>query len=279
MNNKIYPSLWFNGNAKEVAQFYCETFPETSIKGENHFVLTLEMSGQKLMLINGGPEFTINPSISFYMEIESESDFDLIWGKLIEGGSTLMPLDRYDWSPKYGWLQDKYGVNWQLTLGKSGHIHQTFVPVLMFTSTQNGNAEKAIEHYSSIFHEASTLGILRYQNEAGETNGNVKHAQFSLNQFQFMAMDSSLFHDFCFNEAISLVVECDTQHEINHYWDRLSAVPEAEQCGWLKDQFGISWQIIPAILQDLMNDPEKAPRVSRAFMMMKKFDIEKLINA
>lgn len=279
MNNKIYPALWFNRNAKEAAQFYCATFPETSISAENHFVLTLEISGQKLMLINGGPEFSINPSISFYMEIENETTFDQIYGKLIKGGTELMPLDQYDWSPKYGWLQDQFGVNWQLSLGKSGYIHQTFVPVLMFTGSQNGKAEKAIAYYSTFFKDANTLGILRYQNEANEIDGHVKHAQFSLNNFQFMAMDSSLFHDFSFNEAVSLVVECDTQHEIDHHWDRLSAVPEAEQCGWLKDQFGISWQIIPAILQDLMNDPEKAPRVSRAFMMMKKFDIEKLLDA
>ena len=92
-------------------------------------------------------------------------------------------------------------------------------------------------------------------------------------------MDSSFPHMFSFNEAISFVVECETQEEIDYYWEKLSAVPEAEQCGWLKDQFGVSWQIIPAILEQLMSDPSRSQRVVNAFLQMKKFDIEKLINA
>ena len=81
------------------------------------------------------------------------------------------------------------------------------------------------------------------------------------------------------NEAISFVVECKTQEEIDYYWEKLSAVPEAEQCGWLKDRFGVSWQVIPEILSELMGDPERAPRVINAFMQMKKFNIEKLLSA
>jgi predicted 3-demethylubiquinone-9 3-methyltransferase (glyoxalase superfamily) len=94
-----------------------------------------------------------------------------------------------------------------------------------------------------------------------------------------MAMDSSLDHAFGFNEAVSLVVQCETQDKIDYYWKKLSAVPEAEQCGWLKDQFGVSWQIVPAILEKLISDPTRSEQVVDAFMKMKKFDIETLLNA
>ena len=94
-----------------------------------------------------------------------------------------------------------------------------------------------------------------------------------------MAMDSSWPHEFSFNGAISFVVECETQEEIDHFREKPSAVPEAEQCSWLKDQFGVSWQIVPAILEKLMSDPSRSQRVINAFLQMKKFDIEKLVNA
>jgi predicted 3-demethylubiquinone-9 3-methyltransferase (glyoxalase superfamily) len=92
-------------------------------------------------------------------------------------------------------------------------------------------------------------------------------------------MDGPGEHAFAFNEAVSFVVDCKDQEEIDYYWNKLTEGGQESQCGWLKDQFGISWQIVPAILGKLMSDPEKAPRVMQAFMQMKKFDIEKLIQA
>ena len=279
MNNPIYPALWFNGIAREAAEFYCSVFPNTTIKMENQFMVTIEISGQKFIFINGGPEFTINPSISFFVVCETEQELDHAWEMMLNGGSVLMPLNKYEWSEKYGWLEDKYGANWQLSLGKMETTGQKITPTLMFSGNQNGNAEKAIQFYTSVFNNASVVGILRYDNDPNEINGHVKHAQFKLDKTVFMAMDSSLPHRFSFNEAISFVVECETQHEIDHYWEKLSAVPEAEACGWLKDQFGVSWQIIPTVLQELMNDRERAPRIIQAFMSMKKFNIEKILDA
>ena len=149
----------------------------------------------------------------------------------------------------------------------------------MFTHQYAGKAEQAIQYYTTVFKDSSVVGIMRYTAEDPDVEGTVKHAQFTLEKQVFMAMDSSLSHRFAFNEAISLVVECETQEEIDYYWDKLSAVPEAEQCGWLKDQFGISWQIVPKILKQLMSDPAKSERVVNAFMKMKKFDIAKLLEA
>jgi predicted 3-demethylubiquinone-9 3-methyltransferase (glyoxalase superfamily) len=140
MKNVIYPCLWFNGNAREAAEFYCSVFENTTITSDNQMVVMIESRGQKFMCLNGGPEYK-------------------------------------------------------------------------------------------------------------------------------------------FNEAVSFVVECDSQEEIDYYWERLTEGGEEVQCGWLKDKFGVSWQIVPAILGELMSDPSRSERVVNAFLKMKKFDIGKLLSA
>lgn len=279
MKNTIYPCLWFDGKAKEAAEFYCSVFNDSVITDQNPIVVIFESAGQKFMCLNGGPQFTFTPSISFFVVCETEAEIDKAWTSLLEGGSVLMPLDKYEWSAKYGWLQDRFGVNWQLSFGKLEDVGQKFAPVFMFTGDQNGKAEQAFQFYTSVFDNSSIRGVLRYNKGENEVEGAVKHAQFNLGKQVFMAMDSSLPHHFNFSEAISFVVDCETQEEIDYYWDKLSAVPEAEQCGWLKDQFGVSWQIVPNILGKLMSDPSKSERVIQAFLQMKKFEIDKLINA
>lgn len=276
MTNSIYPCLWFNGQARAAAEFYCSVFKNSKITTDSGIVVTFESSGQKFMCLNGGPKFTPNPTTSFFVVCETEKEVDDAWKKLLQGGSELMPLDKYDWSEKYGWVQDKFGINWQLAYGKLQDVGQKFSPTLMFSGTQHGNAEQAVKFYTSVFDDSSVTGILKYTANDGDIEGTVKHAQFKLGKHVFMAIDSSTHHGSGFSEAISFVVECKTQKEIDYYWEKLSAVPEAEQCGWLKDKFDVSWQIVPSILEELMKDPEKAPRVTQAFMKMKKFDIEKL---
>jgi predicted 3-demethylubiquinone-9 3-methyltransferase (glyoxalase superfamily) len=279
MTHPIYPCLWFDGKAKEAAEFYCSVFPGSAITTENPIVVMFEFAGQKIMLLNGGPHYKLNPSISFYVVCETVEELDKAWLSLIDGGFALMPLGKYDWSEKYGWVQDRFGVNWQLSVGKPEDVGQKFTPSLMFTNANAGRAEQAIHFYTSVFADSSVKGIMRYSASDPDVEGTIKHAQFKLGKRIFMAMDSSLPHQFSFNEAISFVVDCDTQEEIDYYWGKLSAVPEAEQCGWLKDQFGVSWQIVPTILGQLMSDPARSQRVINAFMQMKKFDIEKLKQA
>jgi predicted 3-demethylubiquinone-9 3-methyltransferase (glyoxalase superfamily) len=279
MKKEIYPCLWFNGNAREAAEYYCSVFTNAQITDDNPIVTMFKASGQRFMCLNGGAEFSFNPSISFFVVCETEDELNNAWTSLLNRGSVLMPLDKYPWSEKYGWLQDRYGVNWQLSLGKMDDVGQKFTPSLLFTGKQNGKAEKAINFYTSTFKNSSIHGILRYEKGENEVEGNVKHAQFKLNQNVFMAMDSSFDHKFEFNEAISFVVECDDQKEIDYFWYQLTENGEEGQCGWLKDEFGVSWQIVPSILSDLMREPEKSQRVINAFMQMRKFEIEKLVNA
>lgn len=279
MNQPIYPCLWFNGNAREAATFYCSVFSHSKITADNPLVVLFESSGQQFMCLNGGPEFVFNPSVSFFVVCESESEIDSTWKHLAEGGKVLMPIDKYDWSEKYGWVQDKYGVNWQLAFGKMQEKGQKFSPVMMFTGEMQGKAEEAVHYYTSVFKPSSITGILKYTAEDDDKEGTVKHAQFRLGQNVVMAMDSSLPHGFSFNEAISLVVECDSQEDIDYYWSKLSEGGTEGHCGWLKDRYGMSWQIVPVVLKKLMSEPERSARVVQAFMQMKKFNIDQLMRA
>jgi len=127
------------------------------------------------------------------------------------------------------------------------------------------NAKDAATFYCSVFKNSSI------QSE------NPMVVIFDLDGRKFMGLNGGSI--FKFNEAVSFVVNCDTQEEIDHYWNKLTEGGEESRCGWLKDQFGVSWQIIPSILGVLMNDPARSERVTNAFMQMKKMDIETLTNA
>jgi predicted 3-demethylubiquinone-9 3-methyltransferase (glyoxalase superfamily) len=279
LTNPIYPCLWFDGQAKEAAQFYCDVFGDSEIIEENPIVVSFMLHGQKFMALNGGPVYVPNPSISFFVVCETPEEVDLAWNKLKESALVMMPLDKYPWSEKYGWIQDKFGISWQLSYGKMEDVGQKFSPVFMFTNKQAGKAEEAVHFYTSVFSNSSVVGILKYSAEDEDIEGTVKHAQFKLGQQVFMAMDSSMPHLFDFSEGISMVVECDDQQEIDYYWNKLTEGGEESMCGWLKDKYGISWQIVPAILSQLLNDPARAERVTHAFLQMRKFDIEKLLSA
>lgn len=279
MKHPLFPCLWFDNNAKEAAEFYCSIFKNSAIISDNSLVTVFESSGQKFMCLNGGPFFKINPSISFYVVCETEDEVNSVWEKLLVGGSVLMPLDKYNWSSRYGWIQDKYGLNWQLSFSKMEEVGQKFTPTLMFTGEQNGKASEAIQLYTSIFEGSGIVGILNYSKEENEPEQNIKHAQFRLGKNVFMAMDSSSMNNISFNEAISFVVTCDTQEEIDFFWDSFTREGEESQCGWLKDKFGVSWQIVPSVLTALMSDPLKSDRVIAAFLKMKKFEIQRLLDA
>ena len=286
MTNTIYPCLWFDGQAKAAAEFYCSVFPQrngspknSKITADTPLVVAFELNGQKFMGLNGGPMYSPNPSISFFVICETLDEIENAWKNMLVGGNVFMPLDKYEWSEKYGWVQDKFGISWQLAYGLMEEVGQKFSPTLMFTNQQAGKAEQAINFYTSIFEDSSVVGINKYGANDNDVAGTIKHARFKLGQHVFMAMDSSMPHPFSFTEGISFVVECETQEEIDYYWDKLTEGGQESMCGWLKDKFGVSWQIVPAILGKLMSDPEKAPRVIQAFLQMKKFDIEKLRQA
>jgi len=237
-----------------------------------------QLAGQKFIALNGGPEYHFTPAISFFVSCDTGAEIDTLWEHLSEGGEVLMPLDRYPFSEKFGWLNDKYGVSWQLILDGSP---QKITPFLMFVGEQNGKAEEAIEFYRSLFDNSSLIDVERYDENQPGTEGTVSHASFSLAGQQFMAMDSSLEHAFTFTEAISFFVDCETQAEVDALWEKFTSGGEEGPCGWLKDRFGVSWQIIPKALMEMLSDEdsEKAERVTQAMLQMKKIDVAGLRKA
>jgi predicted 3-demethylubiquinone-9 3-methyltransferase (glyoxalase superfamily) len=244
-------------------------------------MVTFTLAGQDFMAISAGPYFKLNPAISLFVTFETEAEIEMVWNALIKGGTALMPYNTYPWAQKYGWLQDAYGLSWQLSLSENHDMAQKITPSLMFTKEGAGKAKEALEFYTDIFPDSKIEMLVPYEKGEGDTEGFLKHARFNLGGQHFMAMDSSGPHEFIFNEAISFVVTCDTQAEIDQYWEKLSAVPEAEQCGWLKDKYGVSWQIVPSRMDEMMTcgDPVKIARVTQAFLKMKKFDTQKLEEA
>jgi len=278
MIKPICPCLWFDGTAKEAAEFYCSVFGNSKIIDENPSVVTFSLSGEKFMCLNGGAKFKFTPSISLYSILDSEDEVQRIWNLLIEDGEAMMEIGSYPWSKKYGWVKDKFGLTWQLTVEQPVESSQKFIPALMFTDQNFGKAESAMEQYMKIFPNTSLPLVVRYPESDEAQVGRIMHAQFQINGQRFIAMDSNISHGFDFNEAISFVVECDTQNEIDFYWSSLSEGGNEGHCGWLKDRYGVSWQIVPSILSKLMADPVKSQRVVQAFMKMKKFHIEGLMN-
>ena len=280
MNNNIHPCIWYDGNAKAAAEFYCSLFPGSKITTDTPMVVNFELNGQKFMGLNGGPMFKPNPSISFFITSESDDEINELWKQLSEGGKVMMALDKYDWSEKYGFVQDQFGLAWQIMKGQFSDVNQKITPSFLFVGNNFGKAEAAVKFYAEVFPQSSINGILLYQENEGPAAGTVKHSQFTLDKKVFMAMDGFGPHEFAFNEAISFVVECKDQQEIDYYWNTLTADGGQEsQCGWLKDKFGVSWQIIHAILGKLMSNPATSQKVMAAFMKMKKFDIDALEKA
>lgn len=299
MRQKITPHLWFDTQAKEAAEFYVDAFGGDSrvlnvsqIHGTpsgDVDVVSFRLLGFEFDAISAGPLFKFNPSISFFVNFDpsrmpdAREKLDALWAKLSEGGNALMPLQEYPFSKHYGWIQDKYGVSWQLILtNPEGEERPAIVPSLLFVGDVSGKAEEAMGLYVSAFKNSQVGSINRYP--AGmepDKEGSLMYGDFQIGGQWFAAMDSAHKHEFKFNEAVSLLVRCEDQAEIDAYWEKLSAVPEAEQCGWLKDAYGVSWQIVPRRMDEMMSSgtPEQIARVTKAFLKMKKFDVEELERA
>lgn len=291
---KIIPHLWFDKEAKEAAEFYVDvlgggskvtgvTTLENTPSGSVDMV-AFELLGQKFMAISAGPLFKFNPSISFHIKCKTKDEVDPIWNRLSDGGKVLMPLDAYPFSERYGWTEDKYGLSWQVIYAgdQLANGDQRITPVFMFVGKMCGKAGEAVNFYASVFKNGKAEVLARYgKSEEPDKEGTVKYAAFILLGQEFGAMDSARLHDLKFNEAISLMVYCKGQKEIDYYWNKLSAVPESEQCGWLKDKYGVSWQIVPEAMGEMMatKDKEALARVTEAFLKMKKFDIAELKKA
>lgn len=282
--------MWFDTEATEAVALHTSVFggqvtSTTMLRdtpsGDGE-VITFELDGQPFMAINAGPYFKLNPSISFIVNYDparfpdAEERLNTAWAKLLPEGTVRMDLTTYPFSKRYGWIEDRFGVNWQLMLtDPEGEPRPFITPSMMFTGENAGRAEEAIDFYCAIFPDGMRGQTARYPTDTEHDKaGTVMFADFSIRDTWLAAMDSGHPHGFTFNEALSFLVECPDQAEIDRLWAALSAVPEAEQCGWVKDKFGVSWQIVPEGMQRMLadSDEERAQRVLKAVLAMKKID-------
>ncbi len=287
---KIKPFLWFDSQAEEAAKLYTSLFDNSKIVSAARFgdagpgpkgsvmTVTFQLEGQRFIALNGGPQFSFTPAISFFVTCRTEKEVDALWRKLSDGGKVFMELQKYPFSEKFGWVADKYGLTWQLNLaGREKKI----TPFFMFVGRQQGKAEEAMKSYVSIFKGSGIDQVERYGAGQQDPEGTVMHARFSLAGQEFMAMDSSREHAFTFTPAISLFVDCTTQKEVDELWETLSKGGKKGQCGWLEDKYGVSWQVVPTVLGELLGDPDPARsrRVMEAMLGMTRLDIRGLQEA
>lgn len=297
---KIVPNIWFNHDAEEAGAFYADALPWTTSEITYRYPaeapdwqqdlvgtpLTIDVTidGYILTLINGGPAFRPTPALSFMLgfdarKFDDDSDamhaqFDSTWAKLAEGGRILMDVGEYPFSPRYGWVEDRYGVSWQLlVVGAESQSGPFVVPELMFSGAVQNRAREAAEFYASVFPDSKVGFLAEYPEQTGPaTPGSVMFGEVKLSGGWLAIMDSAVEQDEPFTPAVSLEVSCADQAEIDRLWDALSAVPEAEQCGWLVDKFGVSWQIVPENMGDLL----QREGAYAAMMPMKKIIIADL---
>ncbi len=286
---KINPCLWFNSQAEEAAKFYTSVFKNSQVqeiarygasgaqvsgqKAGSVMTVQFELEGQTILGLNGGPEFKFTPALSFFIWCETEKEVDDLWKKFSYGGEVRMGLDKYPWAQKYGWTADKYGVDWQIILSPN---KQKIAPAFLFVNKHFGKGEEAINFYTSLFKNSKIDSISR-----DEKTNTVMHCIFTLEGQQFALMEGAGTHHFDFSHAFSLTVNCKDQSEIDYYWENLSKGGSVEPCGWVKDKYGVSWQITPTSINKMMTDPdsEKAERVMKEMLKMKKIDLKSLEKA
>ena len=282
MDQVITPAIWCDGTADEAAQFYTDIFRDASVTEQAPgLAATVSIHGFKLSLINGGNQYAPNPSIScilnfdpllFGGEEQARTYLDELYKRLSTGG-VLMELGEYPFSPRYAWVRDRFGMTWQLMLtDPDGDPRPFIIPSFMFGGTNHAHAEKATDAWITLFDNSRRGALYRYEEGGPLDAGTVMFTDFTLRGTWMAATDSGAFHDFTFTPGVSMIVSCRTQEEIDRYWAGLSAVPKAERCGWCVDRWGVSWQIVPHNIAELMADAATRDKI----LQMGKIDLAKL---
>ena len=282
MDQVITPAIWCDGTADEAAQFYTDIFRDASVTEQAPGIAaTVSIHGFKLSLINGGNQYTPNPSIScilnfdpllFGGEEQARDYLDELYERLSTGG-VLMELGEYPFSPRYAWVRDRFGMTWQLMLtDPDGDPRPFVIPSFMFGGTNHTHAEEATDAWIALFDNARRGALYRYEEGGPLDAGTVMFTDFTLRGTWMAATDSGTFHDFTFTPGVSMIVSCRDQEEIDRYWAGLSAVPEAERCGWCVDRWGVSWQIVPHNIAELMANAATRDKI----LQMGKIDLTKL---
>jgi len=258
MSDAIHPCLWLDGRAREAAYFYASVFPGAQILGKAPPMIAIDVGGMKMSLLDGGPGIEADPSISFLYRCDSEAEIASIWKALTAEGKVRIELGASASGPRRGWAEDKFGTNWRLALGASP---QKVRPALAFAGEARGRAEGAMRFYASIFNDSRIGGVSRSKpGRAPGAKGPAISGELYAGGTWLSLADSPQLEGSGFGRGISLVVICDTQGEIDYLWNKLGKGGSVGCSGWLADRYGVSWQILPRILEALLSDHARAPR-------------------
>lgn len=287
---QIAIQLCFNDQAEEAVKYYTKIFDQSEITREIHnpmpkgetvaYDFTIE--NQAFSAFDGGPDFKMNPSFSLMVSLDTTEEVDALYAKLAEGGKDLMPLDTYPFSDRYAWVEDRFGLSWQIMLAPDVAKNHKIRVSLLFAGQYCGQAEQALKDYTTIFQNAAPGHINYYQEgEAQDVRAKVNYAELNVGDQQLVFMDHGFGSDEEFSEAISFLIVAGAQSEVDYYWEKLSADEEAESMGWLKDSHGIAWQIVPQAYFQIMETAteEQKKRVLDALFKMKRMDVARLENA
>lgn len=274
MNQKVIPCFWFDKNGEEAFSWYASLFDEATHTVHNPFLVSATIGGLEIWSINGGPVYRPNPTISLYTTFQSKSELERIYQALVQDAKVMMPLDKYDWSELYAWIEDRYGISWQLIYEPSHQSSQRILPCLMYTNDVFGNAEQDMKSYVELYSDSDILFSDHYKDEVN--GGKLVHGRCELDGVKLIFMDAAGKHDFTFTEGCSLVRLCEDQNDIDKYWNAITSMGEEGRCGWCKDRSGLSWQIIPSRLGEWMADPDAAPKVGKELQAMNKINMAKL---
>ncbi len=278
MTQRIMPAIWC-GAVDEAAEYYAETFRDASVVDQlPGLAATVEVGGFKFSLVGGDDSYAPNPSISgilnfdpllFGDEKQARSHLDELYERLSVGG-VLTELGEYPFSRRYAWVRDRFGFTWQLMLtDPAGEPRPFIVPSFMFGGPNHLHAEEATTSWIELFDDSRRGSLHRHGQDAHLDEGSVMFTDFTLRGTWCAAMDSGALHDFTFSPGVSMVVTCRSQEEIDRFWAGLSAVPEAERCGWCMDRWGVSWQVVPENIGELMADETTRGRI----LQMGKIDL------
>ena len=287
-SQQIVPNIWCRRNAQQMGEFYSSILPEARAQIASRYPSTglaefqhgfegepltvaLHIGEYEIVLINAGDEFRPGPALSFMLnfdpamfgedEAAARAQLGNIWRELADGGTERMPLGEYPFSKRYGWVEDRFGVNWQLMLtNPEGEPRPFVIPALMFNGREHSVAAEATDFYVSLFAGVPGGAAAANRQVYGERTGTAGPESLAFGEFRvgdqwFMASDNGSGVDHAFSCGVSLEVRCAGQYEIDRLWSALSNNAHAEQCGWAEDRFGVAWQIVPDNMDELMQRP------------------------
>ncbi|MDC7241753.1 MAG: VOC family protein [Spirochaetales bacterium] len=298
----LYPRLWFDKDAIPAVDFYCSLFPESEIISRNALydtpagvcdLVSFRLWGQRFNGLSADTGIHFSPSTSLLISCDplyfSDTSDPLkaartflkkLWRELGHGGKVLIKLGRYDFSPLYGWIQDRYGLSWQLLITREGAASRPpIMPALINTGKNYGKAAEAAAFYRSVFPGSGTGRLVLYPADRGRNKkGTVMFSDSRIGEQWMAILDGGMEKEHPFTEAVSFVIPCADQTQIDYYWKKLSAFPEAEGQGRLKDRFGLFWQVVPEELFSLMHKGDESQKraLTEAVLGMKKIDVDKL---